>query len=697
MHSSQTTGQSLYPKAENILYAPFIDGMRALAVAAVILFHIDPAWVPGGFVGVDIFFAISGFVVSAAASQYVAGPWLQFVANFYARRLARIVPALVVVLLATFLGSLLFIPMASLSTANLDTGLSSFAGLSNFILLRSGRDYFAPSAAYNMFTHTWSLAIEEQFYLFLPLLFIPWGRQQKKLSLGLFASLSVASLFCASWIDRMDPSEAFYMLWTRFWELGLGVLLFQSLFLCGHSFTQKSPGKRPLNALAGLSLIALIGSMATASEHHVPFPTCILPVAASLGLLGTLHGRPYGLANALLTVRPLRFLGRISYSLYLWHWPVVVLLRWTCGLEAVPAKVAAGLATVVLAWLSYRFVESPALRLRRRAPRSAVIAGGLLLLAVGYIGANTLASHQLGLSRSTVTRNGTDWYLYDGFLRGPDGQEVVTTTTEQTGGYAFTRFSRIGPPVGEPFVHTLYVLGDSHAMHYTLLLKQFVFDHGGQAFLFAQGGCPVFGLFQKEVISEDPCSPCRQAFLENVLDRVRPGDVLFLPSLRLLPLVSQWSALATCEEVITDMTSAKANASRQEAMEEAISVLRQFADKGVRVVFEGPPPIFQTVPFRCADWFNRDNPICRRGTSLDRETVEALRRPVMDALAAIARAVPGVTIWDPVPTLCPDGPCSTVRDGRPLYFDGDHYTGYANQVLALPFEHHVLGAAGSEP
>jgi peptidoglycan/LPS O-acetylase OafA/YrhL len=690
MEISQTTGQGFSPRADKILYAQFIDGLRALAVAAVVLFHIDSSWVPGGFVGVDVFFVISGFVVSAAASQYVAGSWLQFVAQFYSRRLARITPALVLVLLASFVGTFLFIPMASLSTANIDTGLSSFLGLSNFTLLQSGRDYFAPSAAYNMFTQTWSLAIEEQFYFCFPLLFVLWGRNKKTFSISIFAILSAISLLIAYFTGQKNPSESFYMLWTRFWELGLGVLLFQMMLRSGHSFTHESPGKRSLAVLAWLSLMALAVSMATASEEHVPFPTCILPVAASLGILGSLHGRPYGWSNALLTAWPLRFLGRISYSLYLWHWPVVVLLRWTYGLEVLTTKVAAGLATLALAWLSYRFVESPALRLRRRAPRNAVIAGGLLLLAAGYLGANTLAGQQIRLSLSAVMRNGTDWYLFDGFLRGPDGREAVTTTTEQTGGSTFTRFSRIGPPVGQPFPSTLYVMGDSHAMHYTLLLKQFVFDHGGEVLLFAQGGCPVFGLFQREALAEDPCSAGRQTFLEYVLTRIQPGDVLFLPSMRLLPLVSQWKTLATCQDILAGMASPMGRAGRQEAMEETVLALRRFTEIGVRVVLEGPPPIFQTVPFRCADWFNRDNPICRRGSTMDREMVEALRRPVLETMTAIAQAVPGVTIWDPVPALCPEGPCRTTRDGRPLYFDGDHFTGYANRVLVTPFANHVL-------
>ncbi|EHJ46378.1 acyltransferase 3 [Solidesulfovibrio carbinoliphilus subsp. oakridgensis] len=678
------------PEQQKVMYAPFIDGLRALAVLAVLFYHVDAAWMPGGFVGVDAFFVISGFVVSLSASQYVDGTWLNFVSIFYARRLARITPALVVSLAAAFIATTLFIPASTLSTANLDTGLASFFGLSNFALVRAGRDYFSPNAEFNMFTHTWSLAIEEQFYLCLPLLFFPWGRGRKKLSILLFALAAAATLALAWKIGARDPSQAFYMLWTRFWELAAGVLLFQVMSLRGHSFAAPSPPSRPLRWLAALSLLAFGLAAATASQGKAPYPACLLPVTASLGLLGSLHGRPGGLADRFLTARPLRFLGRISYSLYLWHWPVIVLFRWTGGIDSPQSRLTAVGLSLVFAWLSYRFVESPVLRLRRRVHRGYVLVGGLALLGLGFWGADTLAGHQIGLSLSRVMRNGTDWYLFDGFLRDPAGQEVVAATPLDAAGCVFTRFSRTGTPPREPFPHALYVMGDSHAIHYTLLLKHFVFDHGGEAYLYAQGGCPVFDLFQKDAGPDDPCHACRAAWLRDVLERARPGDVLFLPSLRLLPMVTQWSRVATPEEVIAGLSSPAATRGRQAAVAETAVLLEAFTKRGVRVVFEAPPPVFETVPFRCADWFNRQNPICRAGDTMDRGLMEALRRPVLEAMAALAATVPGVSVWDPLPALCPTGPCRTNAEGRPLYFDGDHYTGYANKVLLPSFERHVM-------
>jgi peptidoglycan/LPS O-acetylase OafA/YrhL len=157
-------------------HAAFIDGLRAVAVLSVIIYHLNPTLLPGGFVGVDIFFVISGFVVSYSISEFAPlGTW-RSLTRFYARRFARIMPALLVCLLITLLLSALFIPDAYLSHANYETGLRAFVGLSNVKLAQISGDYFSPISSFNPFTHTWSLGVEEQFYLFFPILFLVWQK-----------------------------------------------------------------------------------------------------------------------------------------------------------------------------------------------------------------------------------------------------------------------------------------------------------------------------------------------------------------------------------------------------------------------------------------------------------------------------------------------------------------------------------------
>ena len=157
-------------------YLPYIDGLRAVAVLAVVLYHLNAAWLPGGFTGVDIFFVISGFVVSASVDRFGRTGAGESLLRFYARRLRRIAPALIVCLLVTCVASGLFIPQAWLSDTSRETGRMAFFGLSNWVLAGTGNDYFSPKVEFNPFTHTWSLGVEEQFYLVFPFLFLAWTR-----------------------------------------------------------------------------------------------------------------------------------------------------------------------------------------------------------------------------------------------------------------------------------------------------------------------------------------------------------------------------------------------------------------------------------------------------------------------------------------------------------------------------------------
>lgn len=152
-------------------YYPHIDGLRALAVLAVIIYHLDPGWLPGGFTGVDVFFVISGYVVSASLAKRDNSTFARFTLHFYARRFVRILPALLACLLATSVASTLFIPKAWLSEANEWTGLAAFFGVSNIVLALNQDAYYSPRAEFNPFIHTWSLGVEEQFYLLFPLVF----------------------------------------------------------------------------------------------------------------------------------------------------------------------------------------------------------------------------------------------------------------------------------------------------------------------------------------------------------------------------------------------------------------------------------------------------------------------------------------------------------------------------------------------
>ncbi len=189
---------------------PHVDGLRALAVVAVMIYHLRESWLPGGFSGVDVFFVISGFVVSLSVSHWIGGGIGNFLGRFYARRLQRIVPALLACLVLTSLLSVLLIPRAWLSSSNELTGLYAFFGLSNYYLAFHNETYFSPLAAFNPYMHTWSLGVEEQFYLLFPLLFFAWtrGGRWRMLSIGLISLACLASLGDAWLRPASNPTAA---------------------------------------------------------------------------------------------------------------------------------------------------------------------------------------------------------------------------------------------------------------------------------------------------------------------------------------------------------------------------------------------------------------------------------------------------------------------------------------------------------
>lgn len=674
-------------------HAPYIDGLRAIAVLAVVVYHLNAKWLPGGFAGVDVFFVISGFVVAMSVSELGSPSLGRFLAYFYARRLVRITPALVVMLLATFIASALFIPEAWLSSSNQRTGMFAFLGLSNFTLASNTGNYFSPIAEFNPFTHTWSLAVEEQFYLVFPWLFILWLRGHRALSATIFAIALVASFVCAIWLGRTDETRAFYMMWSRFWELGVGVLLFQILHARGHSFDSESPYRRKFAFLGDIGLLALGVGLVTARPDAAPFPACVLPVVGTALILGALHGRHGGAAHLLLTRKVMRYVGKISYSLYLWHWPVFVLFRWTVGLESPVWQATAVALAAAFSVLSYHFVEQPTRNAARGAKKPTMIAAGLALVACGYVASSAIASNQPRISLSTVTQNTALWYPEGpSNIQATNGCTVATSLRNFSGGAVFMH-ERAGCNVAPTFAHNIFVIGDSHAMAYTGMLKQFVVRTGAKVYAYNVGGCPFMSLQAWMPGRDDTCKAFGDAAVVDILPKIRSGDVVFLASLRLPRMVDQWAVFGA-ESAKNAIFSEAAQQGRDGGVRAAVPVLQQFADRGARIVLEAPTPMLESIPYRCADWFNRNNPICAQGLSVSRSLLEDLRTPILAAYTKIQHAVPGVEVWDPMPTLCPESECHAYRDGKPILFDGDHLSYFSNMLLLPSFTELAVNEGG---
>jgi peptidoglycan/LPS O-acetylase OafA/YrhL len=317
--------------------------------------------------------------------------------------------------LTTFAASILFIPNAWLSDTNYETGFYAFFGMSNFVLLGM-ESYFSPRPEFNPFTHTWSLAIEEQFYIFFPYIFFIWSRYKKRKGvIGLAANsllpgLSMASFIFSWWTSRFSQEAAFYLLPCRFWELGIGAILFQIQRAGG---TGPASGVFAWPALIAGTVLVLVAAI-FADRQAFPFPWALPAAIGALLIIAVVSagGAPRSPIARLLRSAPMIFVGKLSYSLYLWHWPVYTLMRWTVGLEGSSAWLVALGLSFLLACLSYYLLERPirARRWIRAQPKLLIVAGGLLAMVCGWETARLALSNQYRFVMSVVMREHTKWY-----------------------------------------------------------------------------------------------------------------------------------------------------------------------------------------------------------------------------------------------------------------------------------------------
>ena len=359
------------PRVEPTGKRPDIQGLRAVAVLSVMVFHLYPGALPGGFVGVDVFFVISGYLITGHLARADRENGRVRLGAFWARRARRLLPAAALVLAVTWALAQVALPASRLpDTANQIR--SSALYFENWTLAHDAVSYLASTNAPSPVQHYWSLSVEEQFYLVWPLLFLlAWVVTRHRPSwrrpvlAGLLLAVVGASLWFSVHETATDPSAAYFVTTTRMWELGLGGLLALLPVRVAHAL-----GSRRWPGVLGLALIAV--SLGVINENSAfPGSIALLPtVGAGLVLVSGWRAGRRGPA-ALLSTRPMVGIGDISYSVYLWHWPLIVLWSSWVGGTALSARaaVAIGLLSLGLAWLTKRYVEDP-IRLAPRIVRS---------------------------------------------------------------------------------------------------------------------------------------------------------------------------------------------------------------------------------------------------------------------------------------------------------------------------------------
>lgn len=439
----------------SLKYRPDIDGLRAVAVLSVVAFHIGLP-LHGGYVGVDIFFTISGFLIGSIILRETAERKFTF-AGFYERRIRRIFPALFAMLLASaVLGYRYLLPIEFLDFSK-SLAAAAFSVSNIYFRLQSG--YFDGPAITKPLLHTWSLAVEEQFYVFLPILLVLLRRfLPRRVDLAIYL-LALVSFAVSIYVTYTDPNAAFYLPYTRAWELLLGTML---------ALPSAPRIQHPaLRHVAGIAGLLLIGAALALYKSTTPFPgLAALPPCLGAALIIAAGRSGTHLTGRLLSLKPVVFIGLISYSVYLWHWLFVVYgsfgFNLVTGLGTRQTEAFLFSISLLAGYLSWRFIEVPfrtgALRVNRR---SLFTGAALALTASAVFCVAIVATKGMGYRFSARAQEVADYIdndPHDSRDQYRNGTCFITSPTA-----VFADYQQAACLPDEPGKKKILVLGDSHA------------------------------------------------------------------------------------------------------------------------------------------------------------------------------------------------------------------------------------------
>lgn len=649
-------------------YHPEIDGLRAIAVVLVILYHYRVPGFGGGFVGVDVFFVISGYLItSLILSRLEDGTFDLF--EFWERRARRILPALVVVVVFCIIaGWILFIPIDLIRLGQSAFAQSFFA--SNLHFLRE-TGYFAAGAELKPLLHTWSLALEEQFYLLFPLLFMAIFRFLNPARGRVIAAIAAASFLVSVWYIENSSKSAFYLLQSRAWELMLG-----SFLAC----TPLEFGTRQIREALGWLGLICIGLASFQFDLNTPFPgvAAVLPCAGTAFIIWANKDETTTLGK-FLSFHPLVLVGLISYSLYLWHLPFFLFAKYA-SLQTLSVWFKSGLiaASVIVAFISWKFVEQPIRRKSVLVKRWQVFASSAMaLLLIAILGAS-LATNAGYPSRLPPKALG---YALGAVDINPRHKECVTFSSSRIDSDNLCKLGSFK----ETDLPLLVSWGDSHADVIMPILESMALEFSVTVWHAAKGACvPILGVFHEQ---PDDCYHMNQSML-SLIERTGAKHVL---------LVARWSAYALGLEetgsrhaLISDKESTVKNPKEAKIVfaRGLLRTVKQLQQLGVTVWILKQVPLQRFSPPRR---LARASLSDKMGSVLGRPLEEHLRRQSFVNSVFDQLNTKGVHFMDPADVLCDtDNRCRVSQSGRSLYRNQDHLSsfgaGYLEPIFRDMFE-----------
>jgi peptidoglycan/LPS O-acetylase OafA/YrhL len=643
-------------------YRRDIDGLRALAVLSVVLYHAFPNWLRGGFAGVDIFFVISGFLIGSILIAGIEQGTFSF-ADFYARRIRRIFPALILVMGSCLVfGWFALFPDEYKMLGKHVVGGAGF--LSNFFLWKEV-GYFDTAAETKPLLHLWSLGIEEQFYIFWPVLMILAWRMRVSLLKLAVGVLLLSLLINVAGVHKF-ASATFYSPASRVWEMLIGSVLAWvslkgvTLFAgvrrgVGAETVIDLDSPRARNVVSALGIAMLVATVTLLrADKHFPGWWALLP---TVGAMLVIAAGPQAWANrVLLSNRIMVWVGLISYPLYLWHWPLLSFARIIeSGTPSRGIRAAAVVAAIALAWLTYRLLERPLRGTRHGRAKVIVLSVAMLALAgtAGWLYKRDGLPHRASVTDNALQQK--DLILVEDVAN-------AAACKKRYGFDSLYEYCLMNDPSRDP---TVVMVGDSHAYHISAGLLKY-YHSQGENLLYMGTRIPYVGL----PVGDDPYQKATPLMMKLALT---------LPGIKTM-IISTASKLATGGVQDPQMIAALRD------------TLRQALADGRQVILVYDVPMLDFEPRACIGRAGVPNSKTSTGCSMDRKVFDKAVAQHNMALQALLKEFPQVQLFDTAAPLCDANRCNAMKGNMMMYRDthhlsyrGDLYMGelFAKQQAAL--------------